>query len=376
MEFGIFNSLYIPKVMVEEKGRDAEYLRLHDEVEWTVAADRNGFKYTWCTEHHFLEEYSHMSANESFLPYVAARTNQIHLGSGIMNATPPVNHPVRTAERAAMIDLLSDGRFELGLGRGSSTTEQQGFGIEDPELTREMFDETVPEIVKMWAPGVYPGFNGKFFSMPPRNVLPKPRSQPHPPLWVAAGSPGTFEKAGKMGLGVLCFSLAPPITLAPAIEAYKKAISECENPVGGYVNDNVTITTQMLCFEDGDRARDRACNMTTGYHDSQVFRYLDTFPRPKGIPEWPALIPEPTPEGLKKATAKGLTLVGSPDDINEGLKIHESIGADQVIFGMLSSTMTIDEATEAVEVFGKHVIPVWDKDPVHRTTRMREAAGK
>src|SRR4029077_4659118 len=106
--------------------------------------------YTWATEHHFLTEYSHLSANEVFLGYLAAATSRIHLGSGIFNVTPPVNHPVRVAERAAMLDHLSLGRFELGMGRGASTTEQRGFGIEDPELTKEMFDEVVPELVRMW----------------------------------------------------------------------------------------------------------------------------------------------------------------------------------------------------------------------------------
>jgi alkanesulfonate monooxygenase SsuD/methylene tetrahydromethanopterin reductase-like flavin-dependent oxidoreductase (luciferase family) len=291
-----------------------------------------------------------------------------------MNATPPVNHPARIAERAATLDLLSDGRFELGLGRGSSTTEQQGFGIQDPEITREMFDETVPEIVKMWTQTPYPGFEGRFFSMPQRNVLPKPLVKPHPPLWVAAGRPSTFKKAGEMGLGVLCFSMAPPKVLAPAIEAYKEAISDCKNPVGEYVNDNVMMTTQLLCLEDGDRAREIASDITLGYHDSLVFKYLDTFPRPDGIPVWPDLIPEPTAEGLRKATAKGMTLIGNPEECSEAIAQYESIGADQLTFGMLSTTMSIEIAIETIETFGKHVLPSWDKDPVHRTTYQREAA--
>src|SRR5918999_656284 len=157
MEFGIFNSLYLPD-RLRQGNPDAEWKRLLDEVAWVEAADRAGFKYTWATEHHFLEEYSHLSANESFLAFVAARTQRIHLGSGIFNVTPPVNHPARVAERTAMIDHLSGGRFELGMGRGSSTIEQQGFGIPDPELTREMFDEVVPELVRMWQPSTYPGF--------------------------------------------------------------------------------------------------------------------------------------------------------------------------------------------------------------------------
>ena len=116
MEFGIFNSLYVPRRTYEEQADQwaVESQRLQNEINWTIAADRSGFKYTWATEHHFLTEYSHLSSNECFLPYTAARTEQIHVGTGIFNITPPVNHPARVAERVAMIDQLSGGRFEFG----------------------------------------------------------------------------------------------------------------------------------------------------------------------------------------------------------------------------------------------------------------------
>ncbi|MFO7589909.1 MAG: LLM class flavin-dependent oxidoreductase [Acidimicrobiia bacterium] len=373
MEFGIFNSLYTPHQAYEHVDDEwsVEHQRLMDEVAWTVASDKAGFKYSWATEHHFLTEYSHLSANEVFMPYIAAKTERIHIGSGIINVTPPVNHPARIAERVAMIDNLSGGRFEFGVGRGSSSTEQRGFGIEDPELTKRMLDEVMPEFKKMWSSNEY-SFEGEFFSMPPRNVLPKPYSDPHPPMWVAAGNPSTFEKAAKMGIGVLCFTTGSPEALKPLIEIYKSTIEDAE-PVGDYVNNNVMVTSQMLCLEDGQRARDIATNMTSGYQNSLVFRYLDTFPKPEGIPPWPALIPEPTPEGLQEAIKAHLVMVGTPDEVSASVREYELAGADQVTFGMLSTTMPIEVACEAVDTFGKHVIPQFDKDEVHSTTRQREA---
>ena len=372
MEFGIFNSLYCPNSAVAAGPDPAlvEHTRLLDEVTWTRAADRAGFKYTWATEHHFLEEYSHLSANESFLAYLAGVTENIHLGSGIINITPPVNHPARVAERVAMIDHLSGGRFEFGTGRGSSTTEQAGFGIEDPELTKAMFDEALPQIVRMWQEEDY-SYEGRFFSMPPRNVLPKPLTRPHPPLWVAAGNPSTFEKAGRMGLGVLCFGISDPEAIKPLIEMYKTAVQDAD-PVGGYVNDNVMVTTQMLCLEDGARAKQIATEMTTGYHTSNLFRYLDTFPRPEGIPEWPNLIPEPTLEQIAQSVERGLMAIGTPEEVERCVAKYEATGADQLVFGMLSTTMPVEVAIEAVETFGRHLIPTFDKDPVHSTTRQRD----
>src|ERR1700684_2775750 len=217
MEFGIFNAASLLPRYVEQHGASAEHDRIMDEVAFIVAADKAGFKYTWASEHHFLTEYSHLSASESFLAFCAAKTNNIHIGSGIFTITPPVNHPARIAERVAMLDHLSEGRFEFGTGRGSSTTEQRGFGIENPELAREMVAETLPQIVKMWTKDTYPGFDGEFFTMPDRKVLPKPYTNPHPPLWVAAGSPSTFELAARQGLGILCFAFGKPEQFAPLL---------------------------------------------------------------------------------------------------------------------------------------------------------------
>src|SRR4029453_12920914 len=136
MEFGLFVQAHVPKHEVNADPEGAEHVRLLRELELAEACDRAGWKYVWSVEHHFLAEDSHISASEIFLPYIAARTKRIHVGSAIYNITPPVNHPARIAERVAMLDHLSEGRFEFGAGRGSSSTEFKGFGIPDGETTR------------------------------------------------------------------------------------------------------------------------------------------------------------------------------------------------------------------------------------------------
>jgi alkanesulfonate monooxygenase SsuD/methylene tetrahydromethanopterin reductase-like flavin-dependent oxidoreductase (luciferase family) len=374
MEFGLFVQAHVPKHETEADPEGAEHSRLMRELELAEHCDRNNFKYVWSVEHHFLEEYSHLSASEIFLPYVAARTERIHVGSAIWNLTPPVNHPARTAERVAMLDHLSEGRFEFGTGRGSSSTEFKGFGIPDGETTRAMFDESLAEILRMWRDPRY-SHQGKYFAMPERNVLPKPYTKPHPPLWVACGSPSTFEKAARLGLGALCFSLGSPADFAPLIEVYKKNIRHAE-PIGDYVNDNVACVTALVCLEDGKEARRVAMEMGSGYHTSLVFRYLDTFPRPAGVPAWPALIPEPTAAQLEERIASGGRICGDPDECARGVQKYVDIGCDQIIFGVLASTQPQPTALRSVEIFGKHVIPRFDKDPVHSTTRMREKAAR
>lgn len=371
MEFGIFAQVFVPR---HESVSDplAEHRRLVDNLDMAVAAEASGYKYVWTPEHHFLEEYSHASSPEVFLSFVASRTRTIHVGASIFNITPPVNHPVRTAERVATLDQLSGGRAEFGTGRGSSSTEFMGFGIPDGDITRDMYDETLPEILRMWRNEPY-SFDGRFFSVPERNVLPKPLQKPHPPLWVAAGNAPTFEKAARLGLGLHCFGVGPVASMAKKIATYKSTIVGAE-PVGRYVNDNVMCVTTLLCREDRREALELATRVGMAYYQSLVFRWLDTFPHPPGIPKWPALLPELTVEQVEEAVANGTLCVGDPDDCANVVRQYSDIGVDQLSFSPLTTFMPRETALASLELFGKEVIPQFDKDPIHSTTKFRESA--
>jgi alkanesulfonate monooxygenase SsuD/methylene tetrahydromethanopterin reductase-like flavin-dependent oxidoreductase (luciferase family) len=373
MEFGLFCGGYVPASWAAADP-DAEHARIMSELRLCEVADQNNWKYAWFTEHHFLTEYSHISANEVLMPYLAGRTRQIHVGSGIINITPPVNHPARVAERVAMIDHISGGRFEFGTGRGSSTTEQAGFGIDDPEITKDMFDEAIVEFKRMWSDTEY-SYDGKFFSMPVRNVLPKPYVKPHPPMWVAAGNPGTFEKAGKMGLGVLCFTGGSPEKMKPLVDMYKEAVKDAD-PVGEYVNDNVAITTSFMCLEDRGEAIEWMTRSGNGRQQSLVFRYLDTFPKPAWVPEWPQEIADPTAEQIEAGSENGSAIVGTPDECAAGIQMWEDIGVDQLIMGPSGSTYPHELLERTVTLFGQDVIPRFDKDPEPSTARYRRQAAE
>src|SRR3954462_6153728 len=139
MEFGLFIQNFVPKYM-RDKDPDAEHHVILDELALVQAADKAGFKYVWASEHHFLDEYSHLSANDVVLGYLAHATERIHLGSGIFNPLPQVNHPAKLAERVAMLDHVSGGRAEFGTGRGAGSHEILGFlhrdGITDTMATK------------------------------------------------------------------------------------------------------------------------------------------------------------------------------------------------------------------------------------------------
>src|SRR5215207_7090712 len=136
MKIGIFYELQLPRPW----DRRSEYRLIQEALEQIELADEMGFQYVWEVEHHFLEEYSHSSAPEVFLAAASQRTKDIRLGHGIIQTAPGYNHPARTAERVAMLDLVSGGRVELGAGESSSEAELGGFGI-DPMTKREAWLE-------------------------------------------------------------------------------------------------------------------------------------------------------------------------------------------------------------------------------------------
>ena len=370
MEFGIFLQGHVPHRKVEEDP-GYEHQSFLNDIALAKAADRAGFKYIWVSEHHFLEEYSHISANEVFLGYLAAATERIHLASGIFNVTPQVNHPVRNAERVAMLDHLTEGRFEMGTGRGAGSLEVTGFGIADNKITKEIYDEVIGEFPKMWMSDEY-SFEGQYFSLPPRTILPKPYSKPHPPMWMAAGNPPSFEKAALLGMGCLGFNMASIDDMAPMIKAYKDAIGNAD-PIGAYVNDNVMVTNTAIVLDDGRKAREAAANMGIGRHNSLVYRYHDTFPKPPWVPQWPETLPDPSVDMIDTLIDRGMMVCGTPDEVVGQMERYAAVGPDQVTFG-LPNDMPIEAAIETIELFGEHVIPKFDTDPVHRTTRFREAA--
>src|SRR5579884_1922358 len=292
MEFGIFSQMHVPP-------DDTEHARFLRELEVSLAVDAAGFKYNWAPEHHFLKTYSHQPAPEIYLSWVAARTRRIHVGFAIVNLTAAVNHPVRVAERIATMDHLSEGRVEVGTGRGSSTAEWAGFAIPSAAETKPMWRESLEQLPRMWRDEPYE-FTGRYFRTPRR--------------------------------GVLCFTFGTPAEIAEHVRNYKEAIKRCERPVGAYINDNIAVTTNMFCLPDGDQARWLYSRARVEQFTEVFFHWLDSIPRPPGLPkEGPVRVPPPTVEELEAGLKVGGRQVGAPEEIAEVIRMYEAIGVDQLI---------------------------------------------
>lgn len=170
MKFGIFYELQLPRPWVA-----GDELSLYQNaLSQMELADQLGYDHAWVVEHHFLEEYSHSPSPESFLAAASQRTRNIRLGHGILQLT--TNHPARVAERVTVLDLLSNGRCEFGMGESASITELTPFG-RDMETKKEVFEEAVAAIFPMFK-DAGSEHHGKYFDIPLRNVVPKPVQKP------------------------------------------------------------------------------------------------------------------------------------------------------------------------------------------------------
>ncbi len=372
MEFGIFIQNYVPNFR-REQDADAEHTVIMDDLRVVEAADRAGFKYALIPEHHFLDEYSHLSANDVITGYLAHATERIHIVSAIFNPLPQLNHPAKVAERAAMLDHVSQGRFEFGTGRGAGSHEILGFlpDMRDLSHTREIWEDVIAEFPKMWMQDTYEGYQGQYWSLPPRKILPKPWKKPHPPMWYAAGNPSSYEMAAHKGLGVLGFSVGDLNDMTKVVDVYKNAIGNAE-PIGAFVNDNICVTSAAFVKETHDEAVQSAVAARMNYLQTQVFRYHDTFPHPDMIPYWPQQIPDYDAATIEAMASIGAAICGDPTQALEQCRRWESAGTDQLVFG--TGTASVDDTLEMIELMGSHVIPKIDTDPVHRTDRMRDAA--
>jgi alkanesulfonate monooxygenase SsuD/methylene tetrahydromethanopterin reductase-like flavin-dependent oxidoreductase (luciferase family) len=362
MKFGVFCPHQLPRPWTD--GDEAKlFSGALDVVE---LADRIGVGYAWAQEHHFLEEYSHSTAPEVFLGACSQRTRSIRLGHGIAVMPPAVNHPARVAERLATLDLVSGGRAEWGTGEMSSRIELEGFGVNYVEK-RAMWAEAVRETAKMMASTPYAGYQGKYFSMPPRNIVPKPIQRPHPPLWIACTNRDTLKLAARLGAGALTFAFMDPGEAKFWVEEYYEIFRrECE-PIGQSVNPNVATLIGFMCKGNGDEARRSAQREQRffKYGLAHYYRFGKHVPGQSNI--WSEF------EAAEEFPMAGLDGAGSPEELIVRFREYETAGMDQLILLQQAGKWQFDEICESLELFGATVIGEFMDRDIRQQQSKRQA---
>ncbi|MBM3673569.1 MAG: LLM class flavin-dependent oxidoreductase [Actinobacteria bacterium] len=372
MRFGLFYEHQLPRPWEA----DSERQLIQDALEQIEYADALGIDYLWEVEHHFLEEYSHSSAPEVFLAAVSQRTKRIRLGHGIVQTPPPFNHPARVAERIAMLDLVSNGRVDFGSGESSSEAELGGFLI-DPAAKREMWEEGLRVAVRCLTESPFTGHAGPHVTMPPRNVVPKPVQQPHPPLWVACSRRDTILLAARKAMGALAFAFVDPEEAKHWVYDYYRTLAEEGVPIGDTVTAELAAVTTFMCHEDEQVALDRGLAGANFFGYSLAHYYVFGRHEPGKTDVWDEYEARRSehgydPEQVAAASANQDRLgakvveegagglrgaIGTPEQVREYLLRYEEAGVDQVIFCSQAGRNRHEHIMESLELFGTKILP-------------------
>src|SRR5438067_4373793 len=366
MRFGIFYEHQLPRPWAP----DSEQRLFQEALDQVELADRLGIDYAWEVEHHFLEEYSHSSAPEVFLAAASQRTRQIRLGHGIVLMPPGYNHPARVAERLATLDLVSNGRVDWGTGESASRAELEGFGI-TPGERRAMWRETVEQVANMMVMNPYPGFQGKYFSMPVRNVVPKPVQKPHPPLWVACSNRETIHLAAQLGMGALTFAFIDPAEAAHWIADYYDTFKRECVPIGHTVNPNVAMVTGFSCHADAAEAGRRGTDGFRFFQFALGHHYSFGKHTPGRTDIWKKFVAVRDQLGLE-VLGGGTGCIGTPAQLTESLAAFESHGVDQTIFIQQGGKNRHEHICAALELFAAEVMPRFKEKEAEREARKME----
>lgn len=364
MRFALFYEIPVPRPWDE----DSEHRAYKEVLEQAVAGERFGWDAVWTVEHHFLSEFSHCSNPEVLYGAIAARTSRIRLGYGVRLMPQPYNHPVRTAESVAVLDLLSDGRVDFGTGRSATRAELEGFGI-DPARTRAMWQEAIGQVVSCWTKDEVE-LKGEFWSVPKRRVHPKPLQKPHPPIWGATSSPEGHRQVGELGLGLCSFAVGvPPEEVKTKVDIYREALAGCTEPLGAYVHDDAATFTMALCAPDRAQAIDLARESFEHYPKAgarQIATLTDWMAEQHqdlGSYSYAADLKKTDDEGLldlltmEYLTESDAAVVGTPDDCVKTCRRYEEAGIDMLLCLVNPYRIAHETVMQTIELMGTEVIP-------------------
>ncbi len=365
MRFGLFYQIQVPKPW----HADSEFKRIHEALEQITYAEEMGFDSVWFSEHHFRPVWSHNSAPDLTLAAVSQRTSRIRLGIGVVLA--PIHHPLHVAARMATLDILSNGRVDVGLGRTGYPYQLTPYGT-NLEDTRGMWSEFAEVLPRIWTEEVV-AHNGAHFQIPPREVLPKPVQKPHPPLWSACSSDETARLTGNLGFGALFGSEGGPQKVEELMGLYNEALGAAEarhTPI----TRRAALMTAGYCHEDRKVVQQRSVELMGWYMEQQrdrarlVWRDFDPstvppdyqgyYDRDQRLASGPHR-GDPTPQEVLE---KGTTFcVGTPDACIRFIEAYEALGIEEVFPLCAIGPAEHGEVMNTLRLFGEAVIPHFRK---------------
>ncbi|MED5263115.1 MAG: LLM class flavin-dependent oxidoreductase [Myxococcota bacterium] len=364
-----FSMIFEAKIL--DTSRKREFEIMHECVEQAVLGEEVGFDGVWAVEHHSLKWYAHMSAPETFLAYVAGKTSRIRIGHGVVCLPHRMNHPIKVAERVAMLDILSNGRVDFGIGKGGTEHETGAFQTPLEEVPAQL-EESARIIPKMWSCDEF-SYESERLKIPPRPIHPKPRQDPHPPMFLACTRESTLNQAGEWGLGALCMGFGGPEDVAQKNRVYRAAAKRRtpESQIPDFPNVHLSALCPAIVLDDGLEAR-RIGHRGQRFFAEAIRHWYQSGPPPaihqdeddgeelvRGGEELVAYLNEEKIEAGTEAT--GLFnpnhAYGTVSDaIGYCEKLAEA-GADEIMFLVQMGGVPQDAALQTIRNLGEQVLP-------------------
>ena len=358
-----------------DASRKSEFQIMHECVEQAVLAEEQGFDRVWAVEHHCLQWYAHMSAPETFLAYVAGKTSRIRIGHGVVCLPFRMNHPVKVAERVAMLDILSKGRVDFGIGKGGTFQEAGAFQTQMDEIPAQL-EESGRMIPRMWLSEPFE-HRSELMEVPRRPIIPKPHQDPHPPMYLACTRESTLNQAGEWGLGALVLGFAGPDDIAQKNRVYRAATLRRtpQSQMGAFPVEHLSALCPAIVLEDGAKAR------AVGHRGQRFFTEAIRHwynPGPDAPPPRAEVADMDDAELLRQqgeelvaylheekiAVGSETTGLFNPNHaygtVKEAIAYCERLalaGADEIMFLIQMGTVPQWAALETIRNLGRHVLP-------------------
>jgi alkanesulfonate monooxygenase SsuD/methylene tetrahydromethanopterin reductase-like flavin-dependent oxidoreductase (luciferase family) len=375
-------------------GPGHEYRLIKETLAQAEAADAAGFDCWWQVEHHGAVAMSYSSAPDVILSAIAQRTKRIRIGHSAVLAPHKFSHPIRIAERAATLDLVSDGRLEVGFAR-STIPEWRLFEI-DPDSTRAQLEKTMRMVPKMWTQDAF-SWDDDSFHIKNAPIIPKPLQKPHPPLWQAASSPESFVMAGHNGVGALGTTLLTPVdVIAALLGSYRDAIKDAD-PAGAFINNQAGVFTFVHCAQTTKQAIENGAAEAAAWYVNTIVKFFEleqalqrrteaAEPADRagaglvGDIQAPAR-PEAAPPSPDNAAAIALVnrlahgdtisgeevyeilnkqdsvIIGDPATCKQKMKRYRDVGVDRLLCFQQVGGLSHEAILDSTRLVGQHLIP-------------------
>jgi luciferase family oxidoreductase group 1 len=341
MDFGTFHLF--------ETIDSTETAAVHDQIDLMIAAEDLGFSSVWAAEHHF-SEYGVCPSPILALAAVARQTKTLRLGTGIV--VLPFHDPLRVAEELAFVDHLSNGRLEVGVGRGYRPRELEGFGV-DPLESRAITNEALEIIRQAWTEKIVE-HDGEHFKVRGVSVYPRPFRDPHPPVYLGSLSAETFPLVGKLGVNLLFTPTFREGEDIPAqIAEYKQAVIDAG---GDPSTKRIGALRMVYVAETTDQAEAEFEPAWRRFHE---VAQAQNAPREGEIstPDT-AKYRRPVAANLDEAQQAGNVIAGDPDHVLEQLRqMQDEWQLTDLILWTRVGGLSKDKVLSSMRLFSEHVMP-------------------